>query len=347
MRLMILGTGGMANAHAEAFQAIEGVDIVSCTDVDGAKASKFAKTHNIPECFDDLASAIADGGFEAVANVTPDAAHYETTMQLLAAGKHVFCEKPLATNYGHASEMADVARKAKIITGVNLTYRNVAALAGARAIVGRGEIGDVRHIEASYLQSWLTQPAWGDWQTEEQWLWRLSSQHGSKGVLGDVGIHILDFVAHGACADVASVNCRLKTYDKAPDGKIGEYTLDANDSFAITAEMDNGALAIIHASRFASGHLNDLSLKIFGTKGGVEVNNNGPQGQLRVCKGDDLPEAFWREVAPSPVPTTYERFAEAVKNARPMRPNFDTAAELQKLLDSAELAHDTNSRVSF
>ena len=81
-----------------------------------------------------------------------------------------------------------------------LPQRARAAAGGARWCA-TGAIGTVRHFEASYLQSWLTQPAWGDWRTRPQWLWRLSTAHGSKGVLGDVGIHILDFATFIAGMD--------------------------------------------------------------------------------------------------------------------------------------------------
>ena len=69
----------------------------------------------------------------------------------------------------------------------------MAQLQRAREIVTSGEIGAVKHVEASYLQSWLVSKAWGDWRTESQWLWRLSKKHGSNGTLGDIGIHILDY----------------------------------------------------------------------------------------------------------------------------------------------------------
>ena len=83
--------------------------------------------------FASIDEAIAWGEFDAVTNVTPDAAHYPTTMPLLAAGKHVLCEKPLATNEAHADEMAAAAAKAGVVNMVNLTYRNVARAAkGAR-----------------------------------------------------------------------------------------------------------------------------------------------------------------------------------------------------------------------
>ncbi len=133
------------------------------------------------------------GAFDAAVNSTPDGAHKATSLQLIAAGKPVFCEKPLAVNHADALEMTEAAESAGLVNMVNLTYRNAHAIQMARRMVEEGRIGTIRHFEASYLQSWLTSPHWGDWRTDERWLWRLSSAHGSKGVLGDIGIHILDF----------------------------------------------------------------------------------------------------------------------------------------------------------
>ena len=71
-------------------------------------------------------------------------------------------------------------KRAGVINMVNLTYRNAHAIQMARRMIAAGEIGEMRHVEASYLQSWLTGRHWGDWRTDERWLWRLSSAHGSK-----------------------------------------------------------------------------------------------------------------------------------------------------------------------
>lgn len=346
MRLMILGTGGMANSHAAAFSTIEGVEITACTDVNPDAARDFADQHDINVAHNSLEDALNAGGFDAVANVTPDAIHHPTTMKLLDAGLHVFCEKPLASNFGHASEMAEAAASRGLINGVNLTYRNVAALQKAHEMIAAGEIGTVRHIEASYLQSWLTQPAWGDWKTEKQWLWRLSTEHGSTGALGDIGIHVVDFASYATGSRVASLTCQLKTFDKAPDNQIGEYKLDANDAFNMTVEMENEAVGVIHATRFASGHINDLSLRVFGDKGGLEVTNYDALGTLRGCIGNDMP-SNWAEIPLSPVETTYQRFARAVRTGEPMDPDFAIAASHQKVLDGAMLASDVGGKIEI
>lgn len=338
IRLLILGTGGMANTHAENFAAIPGVELVAGVDPRPDPLAAFCKTHAIPRGFANLEEALAWGEFDAAANVTPDAAHCPTTLPLLLAGKHVLCEKPLATNAGDAATMQRAAALAGVVNMVNLSYRNVPALQKAASLVRDGAIGAVRHFEASYLQSWLTQPAWGDWQTEPQWLWRLSTAHGSKGVLGDVGIHILDFATFIAGEAATEISARLATFDKAPGGRIGAYRLDANDSVTMQLRLAGGALGTVHATRFATGHLNDLRLRIYGTKGGLEVSFENATSRLRACLGDDRLTATWRTVDCPDVPTIYQRFIAAIRGEGRAEPDFARGTELQRLLDAAELS---------
>ena len=336
VRILILGTGGMAKNHAESFAAIPGVTVVAGIDTRAEQLATFQATHHIPHGFPSVQDAIAWGEFDAVTNVTPDAAHYVTTLPFLAAGKHTLCEKPLATNAAHANEMAQVAAKAGVVNMVNLTYRNVPALQKAAQMVRDGAIGDIRHFEASYLQSWLTQPAWGHWDKESQWLWRLSTKHGSKGVLGDVGIHILDFATFIAGMDATQISCLLQTFDKAPGGQIGEYVLDANDSATMQVRLSNGALGTVAATRFATGHLNDLRLRLYGMTGGLEVRFEKATSHLRACLGDDIHSGSWHDVDCPEVPTVYQRFIAAIRGEGPADPDFARGAALQVLLDKAE-----------
>ena len=335
MRLVILGTGGMAAQHAKNFAAIDGVSVVGGIDVDPGRLAAFNAAHNIPNGFASLDAALAWGEFDAVANVTPDSIHHATSIAALKAGKHVFCEKPLATDATKAFEMVDVAEASGLINMVNLSYRNVAQLQKARELVLGGAVGSVKHVEASYLQSWLVSKAWGDWRSESKWLWRLSRKHGSNGVLGDIGVHILDFASFGAGQDIAHVFARLKTFDKAPGNKIGEYDLDANDSFTMAVDFDNGALGVIHSSRWATGHLNELRLRVYGEKGAIEVQHRHDWSKLIVCLGEDVDSTTWREMDVPAVPTNYQRFAEAVRTGKNDQPDFRHAANLQKVLDLA------------
>lgn len=333
VRVLIVGTGGMAHDHAKAYRAMDGVDLVAGVDTNAENLAAFQAEHDIPHGFSAVEDALAWGAFDAVSNVTPDGVHHRTTIPLLAAGKHVLCEKPLATNARDADAMAAAASSAGVVNMVNLTYRNVPALMAAADLVATGHIGDVRHFEASYLQSWLTQPAWGDWRTEKQWLWRLSSAHGSLGVLGDVGVHILDFATFAAGATARDLSCRLTTFDKAERNRIGEYVLDANDSFSMHLTLQNGAAGVIHASRFASGHINDLRLRLYGTRGAVEVSFEGSISRLRRCS--DLETATWVNVEAPTIDTNYIRFIAAIRTGSGVAPDFARGAALQHALDRA------------
>ncbi|WP_373354956.1 Gfo/Idh/MocA family protein [Pseudoroseicyclus sp. CXY001] len=339
-RLLVLGTGGMAGAHVLGFRSCPNIEVVAGVDRDPARLAAFCAEHHIPKAFTSLEEALDWGQFDAATNVTPDSAHYATTLPLLAAGKHVMCEKPLAPRHADAREMAEAAAEAGVVNMVNLTYRRSAELAEAAKMVADGAIGELRHFEASYLQSWLTQDTWGDWRTDPKWLWRLSQSHGSTGCLGDIGVHILDFASHAAGQPITHISCRLATFEKAEGDRIGEYVLDANDSFTMQARMENGALGVIHGSRFASGYHNDLFLKLYGTEGAIELSFDFQRCWMRTCIGvDALRSKTWHEVSPTPVPTNYERFAQALDRGVGEDPDFARGAELQKVLDSATASH--------
>ena len=97
----------------------------------------------------------------------------------------------------------------------------------------------------------------------------------------------------------------------------------------------NGALGVIHSSRWATGHLNELRLRVYGEKGAIEVQHRHDWSKLIVCLGDDAQSGTWREVDVPPVPTNYQRFAEAVRTGKNDQPDFRHAANLQKVLDLA------------
>ena len=337
VRVLILGTGGMASQHVKLLRQDHRAEIVAAVDVDAARAQAFAATYGIANAFGSLPEALSWGEFDAAMNVTPDAIHHPTTMALIAAGKHVLCEKPLAENAKLAWEMSDAAGTAGLVNMVNLSYRNVAAVEEARKRIAAGEIGEVRHVEASYRQSWLVGNAWGDWRTDPKWLWRLSEKHGSKGVLGDVGIHILDFTCHCAGLMPVSLQARLKTFHKAPEDQIGPYVLDANDSALLSMEFSNGALGVIHASRFMTGYGNDLKLSIFGTQGALELHHGMGWTELRMCNGKDVNTFAWRQLPSTDVESNHRRFITAVLTGQNAEPSFARGAALQQILDSCQV----------
>jgi predicted dehydrogenase len=229
--------------------------------------------------------------------------------------------------------MARAAKRAGVINMVNFSYRNSAALQKAAQLVRDGELGEIVHVEASYLQSWLSSKIWGDWQTTPAWLWRLSSKHGSKGVLGDIGVHILDF-ASLPVGPIRSIQARLKTFTAIKGKRTGGYPLDANDSALMQVEYANGALGVIHTTRWATGHANSLFLRIHGTKGALRLDLDKSYNELEVCLGKDIHRAKWTTLKAPPTPSIYERFITAIRSGKSGVPDFTRGAEIQKALDA-------------
>jgi predicted dehydrogenase len=340
LAVLLVGTGRMAGTHAKRFAAIPGINVVAAVDVNAERVRQFTATHGIANAYTQLDEALAAHRLDAVSVVTPDALHAPVTLQCLEAGLPVLCEKPLSDSIQASQNMVAAASRAGVLNMVNLSYRVSGALYQARTWVDQGRLGEVRHIDAAYRQSWLCSPYWGEWSTEEAWLWRLSTAHGSAGVLGDIGIHILDFVTAGVGMDITGLHCRLHTFDKAPGNRIGNYVLDANDSCVLNIQLENGALGVVHMSRFQTGYFNDLSLTIHGTEGALQVSTGQSGDKLRACLGENRHIPLWQDVECTAQPDTFERFVDALKNGKPGSPDFAHAAALQqyqqRCLDSHE-----------
>ena len=338
IKIAIIGTGGMANHHAEQFTKNPKVCLTAACDVDAERVRAFAVKHNIPQVFTSLDELFAKGDFDAVTNVTPDRFHAPISLEALRHGRHVLCEKPLAVCYSDAAQMAAAAEKAGVIHMVNFSYRNNSCIHKARELVQAGALGRILHVEAAYYQSWLNQDAWGDWRTSPGWLWRLSTAHGSRGTLGDIGVHLLDFASYPV-GEIESVNCILRTFPKAPGDCIGEYNLDANDSVIITASFRNGALGSLRTTRVATGYHNSITLALFGDEGAIKIDLDRSGQQLELCQIKDRVSSPWTTVECGTTPSMYERFVESICTGVNDQPDFTRGAEIQKVLDACEHSH--------
>lgn len=343
LSILLIGTGRMADTHMNRYKAIPGVTVIAAVDVDKVRVTEFCAVHSIEHAYTSTEDALRSHSYDAASIVTPDAWHAEPSLLCLDAGLAVLCEKPLSDSLDSSREMVDAAQSSGLLNMVNLSYRVSGALHQARQWIDRGRLGDVRHIEASYRQSWLCSAYWGDWKTEDAWLWRLSKNHGSMGVLGDIGIHILDFVTAGVGLDIAGLHCRLQTFSKASDNQIGDYVLDANDSCVINVEMSNGALGVVHMSRFQTGYVNDLFLTVHGTKGALKVSTGNEGDKLTVCLGEDMHSQTWIDIPCEERPDTFERFISSLRLGVLNSPDFSHAAQLQQSLDQCFESHETGA----
>jgi len=344
IRLAIIGTGNMAANHAESFSRLRGVKLIACGDLDGKRAEKFAARWKIPRWYADPRQLLDTEQLDAVSVVTPDASHAQVSLAAIQHGLAVLCEKPLATTLADARRMRDAARSRGVVTHVNFSYRNAACVQDAASLIRGGGIGRVLHAEASYLQSWLVQDTWGSWKTEDTFTWRLSRRHGSAGTLGDVGCHIYDLAAF-LCGGIEEISCRLATFDKGVEGgRIGPYVLDANDSFVSTVRFQGGAVGTVHATRWATGQLNSLKVRVYGDEGAVDVDLDRSTTSFLLAR-PRAPRrlAEWKTVKAHPCPTQYERFAAAVRRGSSDESDFANGVVVQACLD-ASFASDRRHR---
>tara|TARA_B100001123_G_C15321126_1_gene1027932 strand:+ start:384 stop:1430 length:1047 start_codon:yes stop_codon:yes gene_type:complete len=334
IRVAIIGTGSMAHYHALEYQKLENVKIVAACDINKENLYGFQKKYKIPNIYTSIDELLTDCEVDAISNVTPDNYHKEIAIKSLERGKHIFSEKPLAENYQDALEMYEVAKSKKLINMVNLSYRNSSGFQELVNVVHTGELGSIKHVEASYYQSWLTSKYWGDWKELPQWLWRLSKAHGSNGVLGDLGVHIIDFVTYPV-GRIKRVNSLLKTFiDKGK--RVGEYILDANDSFISMVEFENGATGTIVSTRFATGYRNRLDLKIFCNKGGVciTLEHGLDSNSYKITRDINTENMYWDTVYVESTPNNIERFIHSIISGENGQPDFKVGADVQKIIDS-------------
>ena len=345
IKVGIIGTGGMAHRHARRYAEIRGIELSACYDVNQALAREFARRHDIQR----VASS-ADDCFElsdAVSIVTPDAFHAPLSVRALETGKHLLCEKPLTTTLAEARRVARTAsraaRRAGTLHMINFSCRDSSAVQAAIKIVQRGDLGDIRHVHASYLQSWLTGTMWGSWE-DPKFLWRLQTAKGSSGVLGDLGCHLLDLITIVA-GDVESLDCRLANFPKTDKrnrsrSTAGGSPLDANDTASMRLQFNSGAVGICHTTRWATGHTNSVELSVHGTEGALRIDLDAGDDKLFLCLGKNRNSPRWTTRTIRPTPDIYQRFIRSIKSTVPDQPDIVRGAQVQSYLDACQRSAD-------
>lgn len=153
IRMAVIGVGGMGKNHVKIFQKIKGCRVTAVCDLNIKRAEKIAESFKITAAYGSVTDLLAKEKLDAVSVATNDSAHRDSCLLAIERGLHVMCEKPLATNLNDAKLMARAARKKRVFTTVNFSYRNAAGTQRAAELVREGNLGRIIHVEGSYLQS--------------------------------------------------------------------------------------------------------------------------------------------------------------------------------------------------
>ncbi|MFS0639216.1 Gfo/Idh/MocA family oxidoreductase [Mesobacillus foraminis] len=294
----------------------------------------------------------------------PSDVHKEIAIAAAHAGKHIFCEKPLALTLRDSKEMLEAAESAGVKHMVGFNYRFAPAVLLAKKLVDEGRLGEIYHFRAFFLQDWLVDPNF-------PLAWRLQKEIAGSGSHGDLGAHLID-MAHYLVGDVAEVIGMNETFIKErplpanmaglsasgnADGEKGPVTVD--DATLFLARFKNGALGSFEATRFASGHRSTNSFEINGSKGSV-IFDFERMNELQVYFNDDKEDVqgFRRVVATDPAHAFSEAWwppghtigyehtfihemvelMDALREDRQPVPNFRDGVKCQQVLEAVDLS---------
>ncbi len=223
------------------------------------------------DSFEAMAKAEAErpDGIEAVAIVTPNHVHAPAAMAFLKAGIHVICDKPVTTNSADAKSLLALAKKQGLVFAVTHNYSAYPMVREARRMVQEGRLGTIRVVQAEYPQDWLAEPLEATGQ--KQAAWRTDPAMAGGGAIGDIGSHAWHLADYVTGQPLAELCAELSSF--VPGRPI-------DDNAQVMLRYANGARGAIWASQVAPGHLNDLRLRVYGTKGGLEWRQEHPN-QLR------------------------------------------------------------------
>lgn len=199
-------------------------------------------------------------GIEAVAIVTPNHMHAPVASAFLNAGIHVICDKPLTVDIDSARALKALAERTKRIFAVTHNYTGYPMVRQAREMVANGTLGEIRVVQVQYAQDWLTERLEDTGQ--KQAAWRVDpAQAGAGGCIGDIGTHAYNLADYVTGIPVHSLCAELTTF--VPGRRL-------DDNVQIMLRYANGAKGFLWSSQVAPGNENNLGIKVYGTRGGIE-----------------------------------------------------------------------------
>lgn len=235
-----------------------------------------------PEMFEKEKNLPPDKRIDFVSVVTPNHVHYAPTKLALESGFHVVVEKPIAFSLTEAKSLQKLVDKTGLILALTHTYTGYPMVKEARQFIKSGKLGKVRKVYVEYPQGWLSGPLekTGNMQAS----WRTDpKQSGMGGAIGDIGTHAANLAEYITGSEITEVCSMLNTV-------VTGRMLD--DDTSMLVKFDNGATGVLLATQVAAGEENNLNIRIYGEKGGLEWKQEEPN--TLVVKWLDKPKEIFR-----------------------------------------------------
>ncbi len=380
LNVAIIGCNFMGKAHSNAWlQAARFFDLparpvlkVACGRQAGA-VTRFAENWGWQGIETDWRKVVGRSDVDIVDIALPPHLHHDVAVAAAKAGKHIFCEKPMALSVAEAGAMLEAATQAGVVHYVNHNYRRTPAVQLAKRVMNDGRIGRVFHWRGAYQQDWIVDP-------EFPLTWHLQKETAGTGPHGDLNSHSVD-LAHFLVGDVKSVSCLTASFiDERPLPGAGAATFRAGnragtmrrgpvtveDASLMQVEFVNGAIGSFEATRFAPGRKNRNTFEIYGSNGSLQFDLERMNELQFFSRSDPADAQGFRTILvtepchpyagkwwPPGHTIGYEHgfvhavadFVSAIVAKTPMDPDFTDGMKVMTVLEAAMTAARSGARV--
>ena len=284
VRTAIAGLGFMGSTHIRTLRRL-GIEVAGVLGVTHQEGQSAAANFHIEKAYTSFEELAADPGVDVVHICTPNYLHYPMVKAALLAGKHVLCEKPLATTAHDTAELVEIAKDLPLAVAVNYNLRYYPLIQEARARVRDGQLGRIRLIHGGYLQDWLCY--------ETDWNWRLeTNQGGELRAVSDIGTHWLDMVTWITGLKPVALIADLATLIPArckPDSEVSTFVnrlaikehtkmvpIQTEDYAAVLIRFEHGVHGVLTLSQASPGRKNYLWWEIDGSQASLHWEQENP-----------------------------------------------------------------------
>ena len=364
----LIGTGFMGKAHALAYRSVRavmgdvpGVRLVALAETPMAKADEMAAQFGFARATADWHDLIADPAIQIVSITTPNGLHREMALAALAAGKHVWCEKPMALTLAEAEEMARAANASGCKTLLGYNYIRNPAFRQAQRLIAAGRIGRQVHF-----RGWVDE----DYQADPElpWTWRAKKAAAGLGALGDLGCHLVSMMLPlmGPIESLIADTQVIHQTRPLPEG--GRATVENEDTATAILRFASGAQGSISTSRSAWGRKNRLDWEVHGTNGMISFAQER-MNELRLYVNEGpMAEQGFRTILTGPAHPPYAEFTPApghqlgfndlkvieaaellaaINGGAPAWPDFAEGVRIERIIHGVAEAAASGQRISF
>jgi len=303
IKVAVAGTGFIGPAHIEALRRLPNVEVIGLAEANAELAKTKADQLGIPRSYGDFQEVVNDPDINCVHICTPNFLHYPMSKAALLAGKHVVCEKPLATKTEEAEDLVQIAREKGVVNALHFNVRYYPLVRQMKTMREKGDLGEIFSIMGSYLQDWLFLNTDYNWRLEPD-------KSGESRAIADIGSHLMDLIEYVTGLHVTEVLADFSTVHKTRmkplkpvetySGKMltpedyQEVAINTEDHANVLLRFNNGNKGVITVSQVAAGRKNRLNVEIAGSKQNVEWCSEKPN-ELWIGKRETANQSLMRD----------------------------------------------------